>query len=102
MDNKNSPPTSFHKEFNENQEGREDGPKAAVRRAEANSPETMLPSLTELSEDEMGRHEIFHQAVKQILTNSARKDHKSLPHSRERKPQYTNLLTQQELQFLLR
>lgn len=102
MDNKNSPPTSSHKEFNENQEGREDGPKAAVRRAEANSPETMLPRLTELSEDEMGRHEIFHQAVKQILTNSARKDHKSLPHSHERKPQYTNLLTQQELQFLLR
>ncbi len=102
MDKKNSPPASLANECHEKQSCRKNGAEAVDPSAEVDFPGTIRPSLTELSEDEMGRHEMFHQAVKQFLTGSARKDHKALQNSLKRKPQYSNLLTSQELRFLLR
>ena len=101
MDKKNSPSASLSDEFHEKESRRGDGTEPADPSAEVVFQGTIRPSLTEFSEDEMGRHEIFHQAVKQILTSSARKDHNALQNSLNRKPQYSNLLTSQELRFLL-
>ena len=57
---------------------------------------------TDVQLDERARHELFHQAVRQILIRNAQKDSENSRDKSSRKLEYANLLTKQELKFLLR
>ena len=81
--------------------------KSAFNNSVANSMVTSAldsgkePSIADVPREELTRHEIFHEAVKQALAQQIQNESTSIRGKKVDKPDYGNLLTTQELKCLL-
>jgi hypothetical protein len=58
--------------------------------------------VAEIPKDELVRHERFHQAVKQLLTNGTSRQKTAPTGGKDEKIEYASLLSKQELNFLIK